>query len=24
MIKAPPLETSYGMDACNKIFGEQK
>ena len=24
LIKAPPLETSYGMDAYNKIFGEQK
>lgn len=24
LIEAPPLETSYGMDAYNKIFGEHK
>lgn len=24
LIEAPPLETSYGVDAYNKIFGEQK
>lgn len=24
LIEAPPLETSFGVDAYNKIFGEQK
>lgn len=24
LIEAPPLETSYGIDAYNKVFGEQK
>jgi hypothetical protein len=24
LIEAPPLQTSYGIDAYNKIFGEQK
>jgi hypothetical protein len=24
LIEAPPLETSFGVDAYNKIFGEHK